>query len=76
MYIPSYSEFFAKTAEYQRAFNMERVNSYRGANPLALLIQKAPHIDPAVLTLAPIEVDRLLTREKLATWRSWQEEVP
>ena len=72
MFLPSYQTFFEKTGEYQRWFNIERMNSYRGGSPLTLLKHKAAEIDPAVLILKPLEVDTLLNRETLERWRSWQ----
>ena len=69
MFFQTYRQFFKQATVYQRMFNMERVNTYRRANPLALLLKKAPpvvvappHIDPDVLILPPIEVDRLQER--------------
>ena len=75
MWMPTYKNFFRDVQQYQKHFNFERVNSYRGANPLALLIEKAPHVDPEVLELKPILIDRLLTREKYMAWREWRDVI-
>jgi len=61
------NECCAETAAYQRWFNWERVNSYKGATPLALLREKAPKVPYEVLMLPPIEVEILLTRARLTT---------
>ena len=76
MYLPTYQGFFHDVAHYQRHFNLERVNTYRGANPLALFIEKAPHVHVDALILKPIIVDTLLTRERYRTWRTWQDSIP
>ena len=76
MYRPTHQGFFHDVTQYQRHFNLERVNTYRGANSLALFIEKAPHVHVDALILKPIIVDTLLTRERYRTWRTWQNRVP
>ena len=76
MWQPSWDEFIKEATDYQRHFNFERVNTYRGANPWALLQDKAPEIDPEVLDLPPILLDSLLDRERCKAWRAWQDGVP
>jgi len=65
--MPTRNEFFACVAAYHYRFNIERVNTYRKATPLALLREKAPEAPYEVLSLPPIEVETLLTRARAKT---------
>ena len=69
---PQYRQFFAETEAFQQAYN-ERHNAYRGYSPRTAFEKRHPDIDLGVLTLKPIELDRLITRERCNRWRSWQE---
>ena len=64
-YVPSYQSFFYDVTEYQKYFNIDRINRYRQGSPRMLLQKKHPDIDPRVLILEPIEVCSLLNRKKL-----------
>lgn len=76
MFIPSYRDFLAKARRYQSDFNFIRYNSYQKGSPYMRLVEKDPSMDPEVLELAPIEVEKLLTRERHTTWRGWHDGVP
>jgi len=76
MWMPTRKGFFARVTAYHYRFTIERVNTYRGATPLSLLREKATAVPYEVLMLPPIEVETLLTRARLTTWRSWQDGVP
>jgi len=67
MWMSTRNEVFARVAAYHYRFNNERVNTYRGATPLALLRERAPGVPYEALILPPIEVETLLTRARAKT---------
>ena len=51
-------DFFAKITTYQNFFNLARKNGSRKyKSPLDLMKEKAPHLDPRILCLPPIDLD-------------------
>lgn len=69
MRFPSPEQFLRQSEAYQRYFNLERVNRYKGGSPAQFLRAKHPDIPESILVLKPVVVDTLLTRDKLDDWR-------
>ncbi len=77
MWHPTRESFLGQARVYQKWFNLKRYNTYQGGTPVELFRKRMPGCDPrGAAELVPIIVDTLLTRERLATWRSWQDGVP
>ena len=56
------TDFFAKITTYQHYYNLARKNRSRGGkSPLELLTEKAPGLDPLLLTLPPVDLGSLLS---------------
>lgn len=56
-YFNSATDFFEKAANYQRFFNMERINRYKSGSPLQILGDFLPK---EILTFKPVVVDNFL----------------
>ncbi len=77
MWHPTRESFLGQARVYQKWFNLKRYNTYQGGTPVELFRKRMPDCDPRrAAELVPIIVDKLLTKERLATWRSWQDGVP
>lgn len=58
----SRKDFFAKIITYQNFFNLARKNGSRNyKSPLDLMKEKAPHLDPKIFHLPPLDLDATLT---------------
>lgn len=56
----SRDDFFEKTAEYQRFFNEDRLNRYKGNAPLEIFKENCADKNSKVLVLRPVFLDDLL----------------
>jgi len=58
----SRKDFFAKITTYQHFFNLARKNGSRKyKSPLDLMKEKAPHLDPNIFYLPPLDLDAALS---------------
>ena len=60
----SKDSFFKKAEEYQRFFNLQRNNSYKGGSPKEILQSTDSTIDPEVLIFKPVLIDTLYRKYK------------
>ena len=58
------TDFFAKITTYQHYYNLARKNRSRGRkSPLDLLTEKAPELNPLIVTLPPVDLGSLLSHQ-------------
>lgn len=50
-------DFFRQAFDYQKSFNLNRNNSYKGGSPLQILKKELPNISNNILILQPIVLD-------------------
>ena len=68
-------ELLAAATQYVRYFNTERHNSYKGATPRELLQKAAPAIDPRVLSVPVIDLDRAMNRATQTEYEAFHKQA-
>ena len=59
-YFYGFKDFIDKAYKYQKYFNFERMNNYKGGSPVQLLNEADETIDIGVLDFKPLIVDNYL----------------
>lgn len=60
----THTDFFGKITTYQHYYNFARKNRSRGRkSPLDLLTEKAPELNPMILSLPPVDLGSLLSTQ-------------